>query len=497
MDSGRKQSVRQQAWILPLIGRDLAPLAAGAEHPRRRGRKDKSLAHPDRSRFLSYFLVPAESAGRRQLMQWRLATVAFNQSKLAKGAYRSLLVGMGWLSLAVLLGGIGAGCGSGTSSLSGGQANPQLQLWVADTNNNRMLLYQTPPTNGEPAVVVIGQPIFGPTECNSGGLSGATLCGPLGAALDASGNLWVADTGNNRVLEFTFPFRIGQRAALVIGQLSFAASGPCTPSRTSICGPRYLAFDHQGDLWVSDEKGNRVLEFQPPFTMGMPATLVLGQLNFTSSVCGNAPPTALGMCFPSGLAFDSKGNLFVSDVNNSRVMMFSPPFSIGMPATLAIGQTNLLRNDLLPPSQSSLSSPSGLSVDASDNLYVADSGNSRIMIFPPPTSSGEKASAVLGNNNFTMINPDQCGPPPGGGGTAIDGGTICHPLDVKVDNAGNVVVPDQNNRTLIFEPPITTGEFASVALGQQSLNLQLPPTGFPTSQNAPGGAAVSGTIITP
>jgi len=68
---------------------------------------------------------------------------------------------------------------------------------------------------------------------------------------------------------------------------------------------------------------------------------------------------------------------------------------------------------------------------------------------------------------------------------------------VKVDGSGNVVVADQNNRTLIFGPPITTGEFASVVLGQPSLSLQLPPTGLATSQNDPGGVALSGKIITP
>jgi sugar lactone lactonase YvrE len=398
--------------------------------------------------------------------------------------------------LSVLLGVFGAGCGTSHSG-SGQISSAQVQLlWVADTKNNRMLGYQAPPTNGEPAVVVIGQPAFGLTACNSPVLSGATLCGPIGAALDAGGNLWVADAANNRVVEFTSPFRFGQQAALVIGQPSFAASGPCTPSPTSICGPRYLAFDDQGDLWVSDANGNRVLEFQHPFKIGMPATLVLGQSSFTTSVC-NAPPTTVGMCSPAGLAFDSKGNLFVSDVNNARVMMFSPPFSIGMPAKLAIGQLNLLTNRQSPPSQSTLSSPVGLALDGSDNLYVADSGNSRIVVFPTPSASGEKASAVLGNNVFTMINPDACGPPPGGGGTAIDGGTICHPLDVKVDGSGNVVVADQNNRTLIFGPPITTGEFASVVLGQPSLSLQLPPTGLATSQNDPGGVALSGKIITP
>ena len=422
--------------------------------------------------------------------------MSFHQAKLAKGVYRSLLAAAGWLSLALLLGALGVGCHTSTSG-SSQPGNAQVLLWVADTKNNRMLGYQAPPKNGDPALVVIGQSAFGPTECNSGGLSGATLCGPIGAALDANGNLWVADAGNNRVLEFTSSFRIGQQAALVIGQPSFAASGACTPSPTSICGPRYLAFDHQGNLWVSDAKNNRVLEFQPPFSTGMAATLVLGQPNFNSFVC--TPPTAVGMCSPSGLAFDSKGNLFVSDVNNSRVMMFnpSPSFRTGMPANLAIGQPNLLSNTQFPPSPSSLSSPSGLSVDGSDNLYVADSGNSRIMIFSPPASSGEDAFAVLGNNNFIMINLNDCGPPPSGGGTAVNGGTICHPLDVKVDGAGNVVVPDQNNRTLIFEPPITTGEFASVVLGQPSLSLQLPPTGLPTSQNDPGGVAVSGNTVTP
>ena len=419
--------------------------------------------------------------------------MACNRSQPDHGKQRNLLVAAGWFLLATLLS-VTAGCG--TSHSGSGQIG-NVQLWVADTKDNRMLGYQVPPANGDAAVVVIGQLAFGLTACNSGGLSGATLCGPTGAALDASGNLWVADTGNRRVLEFTSPFRIGQQAALVLGQPSFTASGPCIASVTSICGPQYLAFDQQGDLWVSDATDNRVLEFQPPFLTGMPASLVLGQMNFTNSACTNAPPTAVGMCSPAGLAFDSNGNLFVSDVNNNRVMMFAPPFSIGEIATLAIGQVSLLTNLRLPPSQSTLISPSGLSVDGSDNVYVADSGNSRIMVFPPPMASGENASAVLGNNNFVMVNTNACGPPPGGGGTALDGGTICHPLDVKVDGAGNVVVPDQNNRTLIFQPPITSGELASVVLGQPNLNTQFPPTGLATSQNHPAGVAVSGKIITP
>jgi sugar lactone lactonase YvrE len=428
-------------------------------------------------------------------MERKSATTGFSRSNLARGLCRALLLGVGGTFLAVMLAVISVACASDKDFPPGGAVtppgNPQIQLWVADTQNNRMLMYPLPATNGEAASIVIGQPDFGRTACNTGVLSLVTLCGPTGAALDANGNLWVADTGNNRVLEFTFPFRNGQPAALVIGQPGFATSGACTPGPMSICGPRKLAFDQRGNLWVSDERGNRVLEFVPPFFIGMVATLVLGQRDFTTSACADSPPSAIGMCSPSGLAFDSRGDLFVSDTQNSRVLMFKPPFSIGMPATLAIGQLNLLSNNRLVTSQFSLSRPSGISVDGSNNLYVADSDNSRIMIFPSPSNaSGENASMVLGNTNFATINPNQCGP-------AIDGGTICHPFDVKVDGSGNVLVADQNNRTLIFATPITTGKFASAVLGQPSLTVKVPPTGIATSQNDAEGIAISGTVIRP
>ncbi len=385
------------------------------------------------------------------------------------------------LSLAIVV------CG-GKSSVNP-PSNPQIKLWVADTKNNRVLGYQAPASDGDPAVVVIGQPAFGPTACNSPALTAATLCGPVGTAIDAGGNLWIADTANNRVLEFAPPFSDGQSAALVIGKPGFTTGGACSPSATSICSPRSVVFDRQGNLWVSDANGNRVLQFASPFSNGMPASIVLGQGNFVSSFCGNAPPSATGMCSPAGLAFDSKGNLFVSDSGNSRVLMFAPPFSIGMPANLAIGQISLTSNNE-KLTQFGLSNPFGIGIDGSDNIFVADSGNSRIMIFPPPTASGENATVVLGNTNFTSLNPNACGP-------NIDGGTLCKPLDVKVDGGGNTIAVDQNNRTVIFRPQIITGELASVVLGQPSLTAKIAPTGLATSQNGPAGLAVTGVIVAP
>ncbi|WP_333647514.1 hypothetical protein [Candidatus Binatus sp.] len=81
-------------------------------------------------------------------------------------------------------------------------------LYVADRSNNRVLGYKDAATfvNGGPADLVIGQPDFYSTASNSGGTSGSSLYNPVGVAVDGSGNLYVADSGNNRVLEYNAPF---------------------------------------------------------------------------------------------------------------------------------------------------------------------------------------------------------------------------------------------------------------------------------------------------
>ena len=111
----------------------------------------------------------------------------------------------------------------------------------------------------EAASLVIGQ-----TSLTSESLSGGQnwLSGPNAAAFDSSGNLWVADSSNNRVLEFTPPFTDGEDASVVIGQSSFTANSGVTNSST-LDHPTGLAFDHSGDLWVVDNENNRVVEYVP------------------------------------------------------------------------------------------------------------------------------------------------------------------------------------------------------------------------------------------
>ena len=95
------------------------------------------------------------------------------------------------------------------------------RLYIADTQNNRILRYNNVTTliNGGPADVVIGQADSNSSFCNQGGTpSAATLCRPAAVAVDGSGNLYVADTVNNRVLVYTGTISTGMDASIVLGQ---------------------------------------------------------------------------------------------------------------------------------------------------------------------------------------------------------------------------------------------------------------------------------------
>ena len=99
-------------------------------------------------------------------------------------------------------------------------------------------------------------------------------------------NLWVVDTGNSRVLEYKTPFSTGEAASLVIGQSSFTSSDFADTNSTGLSYPTGLAFDSGGNLWVADQGNDRVLEYKAPFSTHEAASLVIGQPSFTSREYG-------------------------------------------------------------------------------------------------------------------------------------------------------------------------------------------------------------------
>jgi hypothetical protein len=270
-------------------------------------------------------------------------------------------------------------------------------LYVADALNQRILIFKPPFTNGMAASVVIGQPDFVTNGLN---LTQNGLSNVFGLAIDGNGNLWVSDFNYNRVLEFVPPFTNGMNAILVIGQANFTSNATATTS-TGLSGAGVVAFDHNGNLWVTDLFNSRVLAYVPPFATGMAASLVIGQPNFTSF---GAATTAAGLDYPGGIAFDGAGNLWIGDTLNNRVLEFVPAFATGMSASLVLGQADFVTGTA-NLSQSGFDAPFGLAFDSKGRLAVADELNNRTLAFKPPFTTDQLAEGVLGQPDFVTSTP--------------------------------------------------------------------------------------------
>lgn len=304
-------------------------------------------------------------------------------------------------------------------------------IWVPDYAGNRVLEFHSPFTFAESASVFLGQSSatgYLPNSTQSG------LDGPGACTVDPQGDLWVSDYGNSRVLEYTPPFTTGMNAALVLGQSTFTGDLGAT-SAHNLTLPIGLRFDPKGDLWVADAGNNRVVEFVPPFSSGMAASLVLGQGSFLGSASGR---TATNLTYPMDIAY-SAGVLWVADAGNGRVVGFSAPFSPGEGATYLLGETSF--TSFGATGAAGLAEPESVSFDARGDLWVSDYLSSRVLEYLPPLSISEDASVVIGQPDFTST------------GCGLSAKALCFPLGAFVAPNGALWVTDASNcRVLEYLP---------------------------------------------
>jgi uncharacterized protein (TIGR03437 family) len=303
-------------------------------------------------------------------------------------------------------------------------------IYVSDTSNNRVLGFRSATSfaNGKPADVVLGEPDFvttlpqGPGHALSTGLSS-----PAGLAVDARGNVYVVDSGNNRILRFPQPFN--QAAPILpdiaIGQTTFSsntanqggvsASTLAVASSTSLL-QAFIVFDASGNLWVSDAGNNRVLRFNASAltstaSSGPAADIVLGQADFVTGTynppAGNPLLSLTSFSTPGGIAFDAVGRLFVAEsvqTSPGRILMWTPPFTTGQAAAGLLG----VDTDTPPPPATNAMqlnvSPGGLFA-IGNSIGAADTYNNRILVFPPveqwnPNATYQAAVAVAGQPDF-------------------------------------------------------------------------------------------------
>lgn len=320
-------------------------------------------------------------------------------------------------------------------------------------------------TNGMDAEFVIGQPDF---NLNPWGVTDATFQYPYDVAIDLeNGKMYVADLVNHRVLRFAYPITGNQPSAeLVFGQPDMFSNGfnrDGTTAVNSLCYPSAVVV-RNGTLWICDNFNNRILKFYDAANItinGPDADGVLGQTGFTTNSSGVSQS---GLSDPYDITFDNTGNLWVADMQNCRILKFNDADnkSNGANADGVLGQANFTTN-LNGTSQSQLMFPLGVVSDGT-NLFVSDFQNSRILIFRNASekANGANADVVLGQANFTLGNENR-------GNSTCAANTLSSPSKPEINAEGTLFVSDQNNnRVLIFEDAVnkTNGADANYVLGK-------------------------------
>ena len=295
---------------------------------------------------------------------------------------------------------------------------------------------------------------------------------PIGIAVDARGRLYVSEELNNRILVFDSPAAGDTTADTVLGQANFT-TGDSLISRTGLSFPTGMAFDSFGRLYVSEFRNHRVLIYDSPTSGDTTADTVLGQANFTTAI---AATTRTGMSGPSGVAIDAFGRLYVSEFTNNRILIFDSPTSGDTTADTVLGQPNFTTSVDIT-TRDGMSAPDGIALDTFGRLYVADRGNNRILIFDTPASGDTTADTLLGQPNYITATPT----------TTANGLRV--PRGLAIDAAGRLYVADRDNhRVLIFDNP-ANDTTADTVLGEPDF-LTRGATTNSSGMSSPAGVAV-------
>jgi sugar lactone lactonase YvrE len=237
---------------------------------------------------------------------------------------------------------------------------------------------------------------------------------PYGTAVDSSGNVYVADLGNDTIRKIT-PSGV---VTTLAGMAGVAGSADGQGSAARFNTPVGVAVDTQGNVYVSDEANETIRKITPG---GLVSTFA-GQVG----VGGTTNGTGTGATFssPAGIGVDPSGNVYVADQTDSTIRKITP----GGVVTILAGTTSTVGFTDGAPNVARFNNPYGLAVDPSGNVYVADTGNRIVrMITPSGTVSTIAGTAkVAGTANGT--------------GPAASFETV---LGIAADGSGNVYVSDE------------------------------------------------------
>ena len=296
-------------------------------------------------------------------------------------------------------------------------------LYIADTNNS---VIRRVAAAGGTITTVAGNHTSG-YRVNGGPATSAALYFPQGVAVDAAGNLYIADTNNSVIRRVA---AAGGTITTVAGNHTYGYSGNGGPATSAELSNLYgVAIDAAGNLYIADTNNSVIRRVA---AAGGKITTVAG--NHTYGYSGDSgPATSAKLSNPSGVAIDAAGNLYIADPNNSVIRRVAA--ASGTITTVAGNHTSGYSGDSGPATSAELSNPSGVAVDAAGNLYIADPNNS--VIRRVAAASGT-ITTVAGNHTSGYS---------GDSGPATSA-ELSNPSGVAVDAAGNLYIADPNNSVI-------------------------------------------------
>jgi sugar lactone lactonase YvrE len=302
----------------------------------------------------------------------------------------------------------------------------------------------------------------------------AKLFQPYGIAFDAKGNLYIADYGNDRVRKVSR----GGTITTIAGSGKIGPYGDGGPATSAyVPKPRGIAVDGKGNVYISMDPPAVVRKISPDGTI---TRFAGGGTALAPGWGDGGPATGAQLSYPTGLAVDAQGNVYIAEGGNyAKIRKVSPA---GVITTIAGGGSSI--RDGIQATAAKLDSPQGIAVDRRGNLYIVEGGygGSTLRRVRKMTPAGVITTiAGTGRAGFS-----------GDGGPATKA-TLFDPMGVAVDRTGNVFIADRrNNRIRKVSPKGTITTFAGKSY---DLGLPFAGDGGPATKArlaVPGWVAVDG-----
>jgi sugar lactone lactonase YvrE len=295
-------------------------------------------------------------------------------------------------------------------------------LYFVDTMNNRIRKVELRPVYSTTACYNTVTTSCVPSGVTVGAITtvigdNAKLKSPLGLAIDAQDNIYVADTDNNRVLKFS-------------------NAGVMSVVSDQVKLPAALAVTPTGSIYIADTGNNRILSNASGAMSPLVLKDALGTPSTSSVKDAFGNPSTSVLNSPQGITVDASGNIFVADTNNNVIRKID---STGKTSIVAGNGAEGSASENVPAASAPLRHPVGVAVDAQGNLYIADTDNNRIR----KVDTSGKVSTVAGTGSEGDA----------GDNDNANAATLKKPRNIVVDNKGNLYVTDTNNnriRRIVF-----------------------------------------------